>query len=320
MTPYGVGPEPTSPTSATLPNVTAPSLIQMKARGERIVMCTAYDYSGARLADLAGVDSILVGDSLGMTVLGHRSTIPVTLDDMVAATAAVTRATTRPLIVADLPFMTYHVSYEQGMAAAARLVQEGGAHAVKLEGATELTLRLVRGLTEAGIPVIGHLGLTPQSVNALGGYRVQGREATGAATLVAQACALAEAGVSAYVLECIPDALASHITQTCGVPTIGIGAGVGCDGEVQVFHDLLGLSSFTPRHARRYLNADELIVGALAEYAADVRSGAFPTAAQSTPMDPTALAQALATLGEAAAGAAGPAGAAGSADGGGVAC
>lgn len=296
MAPYGVGPEPTTPASATLPNVTAPSLTQMKARGDRIVMCTAYDYSGARLADLAGVDSILVGDSLGMTVLGHGSTIPVSLEDMIAATAAVTRATTRPLIVADLPFMTYHVSYERGMEAAARLVQEGGAEAVKLEGATELTLRLVRGLTEAGIPVIGHLGLTPQSVNALGGYRVQGREASGAAHLVSQAHALAEAGVAACVLECIPDALAAHITAMCTMPTIGIGAGPSCDGEVQVFHDLLGLSSFTPRHARRYLDGDRLMVAALTEYVADVRAGAFPGAEQSTPMDPAVLATALSAL------------------------
>ena len=297
MAPDRVGLTPSTP-PADRPRVTAPYLGQMKQRGERIVMVTAYDATSARLADASGVDCILVGDSLGMTVLGHGSTIPVTLDDMVSATAAVTRAASRPLIVADLPFMTYHASYEQGIESAARLAREGGAHAVKLEGATELTREIISGLVEAGVPVIGHLGLTPQSVNGLGGYRVQGREASGAALLIAQAHALAEAGVSAIVLECIPDALATHVTATCGVPTIGIGAGVGCDGEVQVLHDILGLSTFTPKHAKRYLDGDSLIVDALARYASDVREGAFPTALESTPAADALVADALALIEE----------------------
>lgn len=284
--------------AAKLPNVSAPSLAQMKTAGQRIVMCTAYDYPSARLADLAGVDSILVGDSLGMTVLGYPSTLPVTVDELVGATAAVTRATTRPLIVADLPFMSYQISYEDGMRAAARLVKEGGAEAVKVEGATPLTLEIISGLVGAGIPVIGHLGLTPQSVNAFGGYRVQGRQAIDAAVLVMDAQNLAAAGVSAIVLECIPTELAAHVTQDCGVPTIGIGAGPDCDGEVQVLHDLTGLGTFLPKHAKRYLDGADLITGALASYVAEVRDGAFPTAENSTPLGEGVLEEALDLIGE----------------------
>lgn len=284
--------------AAKLPNVSAPSLAQMKTAGQRIVMCTAYDYPSAHLADLAGVDSILVGDSVGMTVLGYSSTLPVTVDEMVAATAAVTRATTRPLIVADLPFMSYQISFEEGMRAAARLVKEGGAEAVKIEGATPLTLELISGLVGAGIPVIGHLGLTPQSVNAFGGYRVQGRQAIDAAVLIMDAENLAAAGVSAIVLECIPSELAAHVTSDCGVPTIGIGAGLECDGEVQVFHDLIGLGSFLPKHAKRYLDGADLVVKALANYAADVREGAFPEPANATPLGEGVLDEALSLIGD----------------------
>lgn len=281
-----------------MPNVTAPSLSHMKATGQRIVMCTAYDFSQARLADLAGVDSILIGDSVGMTTLGYSSTLPVTVDEMVAATASVTRATTRPLIVADLPFMSYQVSYEEGMRAAARLVKEGGAEAVKVEGATPLTLELISGLVGAGVPVIGHLGLTPQSVNAFGGYKVQARQAIDAAVLVMDAENLAAAGVSAIVLECIPDELAAYVTEHCGAPTIGIGAGPHCDGEVQVLHDLLGLGTFTPKHAKRYAEIGQAMVAALTEYVGEVRGGVFPTGSQTTPLAQGVLDEAIALIGE----------------------
>lgn len=262
--------------SQPLKKVTAVSLMKQKAAGQRIAACTAYDYHSARLLDAAGVDLILVGDSLGMTVLGYPSTIPVTLDDVVHATAAVTRATTRPFIVADMPFMTYHASYEDGMRNAARLVQEGGAEAVKLEGATELTLRLISGLNAAGVPVVAHLGLTPQSVNVLGGYAVQGKDAHDAAALMLQAQRVADAGACAVVLECIPAELAAAITDSSPIPTIGIGAGPNCDGEVQVIHDLLGYGTFRPRHAGRYFDAETAIGGALAAYVDEVKRGQFP--------------------------------------------
>ena len=281
-----------------MPNVSAPSLSQMKAAGQRIVMCTAYDFPSARLAELAGVDSILIGDSVGMTVLGYSSTLPVTIDEMVAATAAVTRATTRPLIVADLPFMSYQISYEDGMRAAARLIKEGGAEAVKVEGATPLTLELISGLVGAGIPVIGHLGLTPQSVNAFGGYRVQGRQAIDAAVLIMDAENLAAAGVSAIVLECIPMELADYITEDCGVPTIGIGAGPGCDGEVQVFHDLIGLGTFLPKHAKRFVDGADLIAEALGRYVAEVRDSAFPNFENATSLGEGVLGEALDLIGD----------------------
>lgn len=278
------------------PRVTTTTLRAAKQAGHRIVMITAYDFSSARSVERAGVDAILVGDSLGMTVLGHDSTLPVTLDDMLGATAAVTRATSRVLVVADMPFMTYQVSHEEGMRNAGRLVAEAGAHAVKLEGATPTVLALVRGLSEAGVPVMGHVGLTPQSVNAMGGYRTQARDEEGATKLVADCLALQDAGAFAIVLECIPSELAIRVSEMLAVPTIGIGAGVGCDGEVQVFHDLLGLGDFLPRHAKRYANLGSAVVDAVSAYASDVRERRFPGEAQTTHVDAEVVAHAVSAV------------------------
>ena len=280
----------TAPASPT-PRVTAPSLRAMKEAGRPIVMLTAYDFHGARLVEAAGVDAVLVGDSLGMTVLGHGSTLPVTMDDMVRATAAVSRACTRALVIADMPFMSYAADYAEGMRNAGRLVAEGGAAAVKVENASAATLDLVAGLTDAGIPVMGHVGLTPQSVNTLGGYRTQGKDVASATLAIADALALEEAGAFAVVLECVPAELAERISSLLTVPTIGIGAGGGCDGQVQVFHDILGLGDFVPKHAKRYADLGAAIATAVAAYADDVRDGAFPGEEQSTHSAPEVLAE-----------------------------
>jgi len=263
----------------------------MKEAGRPIVMLTAYDFHGARLVEAAGVDAVLVGDSLGMTVLGHGSTLPVTMDDMVRATAAVSRACTRALVIADMPFMSYAADYAEGMRNAGRLVAEGGAAAVKVENASAATLDLVAGLTDAGIPVMGHVGLTPQSVNTLGGYRTQGKDVASATLAIADALALEEAGAFAVVLECVPAELAERISSLLTVPTIGIGAGGGCDGQVQVFHDILGLGDFVPKHAKRYADLGAAIATAVAAYADDVRDGAFPGEEQSTHSAPEVLAE-----------------------------
>lgn len=265
--------------------VTTASFRAMKAAGEPIVMVTAYDAPGARLAEAAGVDAVLVGDSLGMTVLGHSSTLPVTMDDMVRATAAVARATRRVLVVADMPFMSYQVSEEEALRNAGRLLAEAGAHAVKIEGGAGVA-PLVERLVDAGVPVMGHVGLTPQSVNVFGGYRVQARDVESAVTLVEDCLALEAAGAFAVVLELVPAEIAAMVTEELEVPTIGIGAGAACDGQVQVFHDLLGLGEFVPKHAKRYADLGAAITEALAAYAADVRSGAFPAEANLTHADP----------------------------------
>lgn len=280
----------TAPASPT-PRVTAPSLRALKEAGRPIVMLTAYEYHTARLVEAAGVDAILVGDSLGMTVLGHGSTLPVTMDDMVRATAAVSRACTRALVIADMPFMSYAADYAEGMRNAGRLVSEGGAHAVKVENASSATLDLVSGLTDAGIPVMGHVGLTPQSVNTLGGYRTQGKDVASATLAIADALALEEAGAFAVVLECIPAELAERISSLLTIPTIGIGAGAGCDGQVQVFHDLLGLGDFLPKHAKRYADLGRALTGAVAAYADDVRDRSFPGEEQSSHMADDVLAE-----------------------------
>lgn len=259
-----------------------------KAAGTRIAMVTAYDVSAARLVDAAGVDAILVGDSLGMTVLGHPSTLQVTMDDMLRATAAVVRGTQRALVVADLPFMSYQASVADALRNAGALMA-AGAGAVKLEGGVAVA-DTVRALVQAGIPVMGHVGLTPQSVNQLGGYRVQGKDAAAALALVADCHALEDAGAFSVVLECIPGELAALVTSELAIPTIGIGAGAGCDGEVQVFHDLLGLGGdFTPRHAKRYAELGAVVTAAVSAYAADVRDGAFPGEEQTTHLEPTVL-------------------------------
>jgi len=256
--------------------VRVPDLAARKQRGEKIAMLTAYDYTMARLLDRAGIDVLLVGDSLGMVMLGHETTLPVTLDAMIHHTRAVSRGTQRALLIADMPFLTYQVSVEEAMRNAARLIQEGGAHAVKLEGggaAIEATARLV----EAGIPVMGHLGLLPQSVHQLGGFRQQARDETDAAQLLADAQALAEAGAFAVVLESIPAAVAAKVTEELDVPTIGIGAGPYCDGQVLVSYDMLGLSQdAVPSFVRRYAELGEETVAAAREYTEDVRAGRFP--------------------------------------------
>lgn len=250
---------------------------RMRSEGTPIPMITAYDYPSARLADEAGFPLILVGDSLGQVVLGYDSTIPVTLDDMVNATAAVSRGATSALVVADMPFMTFQTGPRDALLNAGRLLGEGGASAVKLEGGRAIA-DTAGALGDAGIAVMGHIGLTPQSVHKLGGFRVQGRSESAATTLTEDALALEDAGAFAIVLELIPDELAAAITERLSVPTIGIGAGPHCSGQVQVWHDMLGLSiRFTPKHARQYADLAAAIRSALAEYVEDVRSGSFLT-------------------------------------------
>ncbi|HEY7068147.1 MAG TPA: 3-methyl-2-oxobutanoate hydroxymethyltransferase [Chloroflexota bacterium] len=269
--------------------MTPGQLRQMKERGEKIAMLTAYDYPTARMIDEAGVPTILVGDTLGMVVLGYDSTIPVRLEDIIRHTGAVVRGAKRALVVADLPFMTYRVSVEEGLRNAARLVQEGGAQAVKLEGGRPVA-ELVRRLVDAGIPVVGHLGFTPQSVLQFGGARVQGRAREAAANMLADALALEEAGAFALVLELVPTPLAGLLSRRLAIPTIGIGAGPECDGQVQVISDILGLyPDFLPRHAKLYAHVADTIKTVAGEYLADVQAGSFPTAAQSAAMDPQLL-------------------------------
>ncbi len=269
--------------------VTIRDIAEMKARGERIPMLTAYDYPTARLADEAGVPMILVGDSLGMVVLGYDSTIPVTMEDMVHHVKAVARGAKRSLIVGDLPFMSYQVDTSQALHNAGRLLQEGGAHAVKLEGG-ENVAETVGRIAECGIPVMGHVGLTPQSVNSFGGYRVQGKSKDDSARLIRDAIALQEAGAFAIVLELVPSALSGIITQRLSIPTIGIGAGLHCDGQVQVLHDMLGLyTDFVPKHSRQYSRLSEAMADAFNRYIADVKNGSFPGEEESFRMDESIL-------------------------------
>jgi len=264
--------------------MTLPELADRARRGERLVMVTAYDAPSARLADAAGVDLILVGDSAGTTVLGLSSTVPVTMDEMLVYTRAAARGTARALLVADMPFGSFQVSEETAVANAIRLVQQGGADAVKLEGAGR-TLTRISGIVEAGVPVMGHLGLTPQSATKLGGYRAQGRTAAAARRLVDEAVALERAGCFSIVLEAIPAIVARHITEAVTVPTIGIGAGPDCSGQVLVWHDLLGLSATPlPRFVRTYADLSAVIGDALSRFAADVREGRFPDDAHTYPM------------------------------------
>lgn len=256
--------------------VTTRTLSQMKKKGEPIAMLTAYDYPSAKLADAAGVDVILVGDSLGMVVLGYDSTVPVTLDDMTHHTKAVVRGAKRAMVVTDLPFLTAHLGKEEVLRAAGRLMQEGGAQGVKMEGG-EAIIDAVRACTAAGIPVMGHLGLTPQSVHLLGGYRVQGKDAEVARRILREARMLEEAGIFALVLECVPEELAQEITKEISVPTIGIGAGRHCDGQVLVYHDVLRMASdLQPSFVKAYADVGNQIVGAIRHYVEDVREGRFP--------------------------------------------
>ena len=261
----------------------------MKARGEKIPMVTAYDYTAARLADEAGFPMVLVGDSLGMVVLGYDSTIPVTMDDMLHHIKAVVRGAKRPLIVGDLPFMSYQIDASQALASAARLLQEGGAQAVKLEG-RERTAETVGRIVECGIPVMGHIGLTPQSVNSFGGYRVQGKGKEEACQLLRDAMALEGAGAFAVVLELVPAGLSEIITGRLSIPTIGIGAGPHCDGQIQVFHDMLGLyTDFVPKHARQYASLAQSIADAFQRYIVEVKEGSFPSDKESFQADPAVL-------------------------------
>jgi len=269
--------------------VTVNDVKNMKSRGEKIVMMTAYDYTSAKILDRAGIPIVLVGDSLGQVVLGYDSTIPVTMEDMVHHIRAVVRGMSRCHVVGDLPFMSYQVDQVDAMRNAGRLIKEGGAQSVKLEGGRRVA-EAVRRIVEAGIPVMGHIGLTPQSVHQLGGYKVQGKSAEHAKTLLEDAIALEESGVYAVVLESVPTPLAGLITERLTVPTIGIGAGEHCDGQVQVFHDLLGLyTDFVPKHTHRYANLAETIESAVTSYIADVQARRFPTEKQSYKMDADVL-------------------------------
>jgi len=252
-------------------------LHKLKADNQRIVMVTAYDYTMARLVDKAGVDMVLVGDSLGMVVQGFQDTLPVTLDQMVYHTRCVSRGLQQAHLVGDMPFMTYQVSPEQAMASAGRLVQEGKAQSVKLEGGERSAPAIAR-IVEAGIPVVGHVGLTPQSVHAMGGFKVQGRTEEEADRVVRDALAVAQAGAFCIVLEGVPMDVAAEITEKLAIPTIGIGAGPHCDGQVLVCNDILGMDlTFSPRFVKRYARLEEVITDAIGDYAKEVREGAFPT-------------------------------------------
>ena len=276
--------------------VSITDLKAMKKRGERIAMITAYDYPSARLVEEAGVPIILVGDSLGMVVLGYDSTVPVTMEEMLHHVKAVVRGTGKAHVVADMPFMSYQTGPEDALRNAGRLLKEGGAQSVKLEGGRHVA-ETVRALVQAGIPVMGHLGLTPQSVNQFGGYKVQGKTPAAAVKVVNDAVSLEQAGAYAVVLETIPAQLAQVITEKVSIPTIGIGAGPHCDGQVQVFHDMLGLfTDFVPKHAKRYAELGEAVKRAVSAYVSEVREGAFPTERESFFADESAFSE-LAQLG-----------------------
>ena len=269
--------------------VTTRDIISMKSRGEKIAMITAYDYTSAILADHADIPIVLVGDSLGMVVLGYGSTIPVTIDDILHHLKAVARGTQKSLVVGDLPFMSYQVDTSQALSNATRIIQEGGAHTVKLEGG-ESVAETVQRIVDCGIPVMGHIGLTPQSVNSFGGYRVRGKAKDEAGQLVRDAVALEQAGAYSVVLELVPTQLSKVISERLSIPTIGIGAGPFCDGQVQVLHDMLGLyTDFVPRHTRQYAHLAETIADALHHYKSDVQEGVFPTEKESSRMDESVL-------------------------------
>jgi len=271
--------------------ITINQIKEMKQKGDKITMLTAYDYSTARIVDEVGIPLILVGDSLGMVVLGYESTIPVTMDEMLHHTKAVVRGTTQAMVIGDMPFMTYHVSIEDALRNAARFIQEGGAQAVKLEGGVTVAGK-VRRIVECGIPVMGHIGLTPQSIHQFGGFKVQGKTPEAATRLLDDAEALEEAGAFSIVLETVPAPLAALITEKIGVPTIGIGAGIGCDGQVQVINDILGsFADFVPKHAKQYAKLTDIIRSAVTEYRNEVTAGSFPTEEQSFSMDESVLAE-----------------------------
>jgi len=271
--------------------VTITEIKEMKQKKENIPMLTAYDYVTAKMVDEAGVPLILVGDSLGMVMLGYESTIPVTMEEMIHHTKAVVRGARKALVIGDMPFMTYHISISDALHNAARFIQEGGAQAVKLEGG-EVVADTVRRLVGCGIPVMGHIGLTPQSIHQLGGFKVRGKGLEEARKLLNEARILEEAGAFAIVLECTPAPLSKLITQKLAIPTIGIGAGPDCDGQVQVISDLLGLyTEFVPKHAKQYARLAGEIKAAVSSYVSEVKSRSFPTAEQSYTMDESLVKQ-----------------------------
>ena len=256
---------------------TAATFAAAKAKSEKLSMLTAYDYSTAKLEDESGINGILVGDSLGNVVLGYEDTVSVTMEDMIHHGAAVARGAKNALVVVDMPFMSYEVTVEEAVRNAGRLMKEGRAGAVKLEGGVRVAEQIC-AIVKAGIPVMGHIGLTPQSINVFGGFKVQGKSEEAARALLADAKAVEEAGAFAVVIEAVPAALAQMITDAVSIPTIGIGAGAGCDGQILVYQDMLGMfSDFTPKFVKRYANVGEVMREAFANYAAEVASGAFPT-------------------------------------------
>ena len=271
--------------------ITINQIKEMKQRGEKITMLTAYDYSTAKIVDEAGIPLILVGDSLGMVVLGYESTIPVTMEEMLHHTKAVVRGTKQAMVIGDMPFMTYHVSVDDALYNAASFIQEGGAQAVKLEGGVTVAEKVSR-IVECGMPVMGHIGLTPQSIHQLGGFKIQGKTPEAAARLLEDAQSLEQAGAFAIVLETVPSQVAKIITAKISIPTIGIGAGMDCDGQVQVINDILGsFADFVPKHAKQYAKLTDIISKAVTEYHNEVKAGSFPTEKQSYSIDESQLAE-----------------------------
>lgn len=269
--------------------MTTASFQDAKRKGEKITMLTAYDYSMAKIIDEAGIDAVLVGDSLGMTMQGRESTLPVTLEEMLYHCRCVTRGVKRALVVGDMPFLTYHINTDEAVRNAGRFIQEGGVNAVKLEGGMTMA-PVVKAIVRAQIPVVGHIGLTPQSVNVFGGFKVQGKEEKRARELVDDALALEDAGVFSIVLEGVPEALAKLITEKVSVPTIGIGAGKFCDGQVLVVHDMLGMySDFTPKFVKQYARLNQTISESVAGYISDVKGQLFPEKKHTFTMDDSVL-------------------------------
>ena len=269
--------------------ITVNHIKEMKPNGEKITMLTAYDYNTARIVDETGITLILVGDSLGMVMLGYESTIPVTMEEMLHHTKAVVRGTKNAMVIGDMPFMTYHTSVADALRNATRFIQDARAQAVKLEGGTSVA-ETVKRIVECGIPVMGHIGLTPQAINQLGGFKAQGKTPEAAAKLLKDVKALEQAGAFAVVLEAIPSPLAKLITRTVSIPTIGIGAGPDCDGQVQVINDILGsFTELVPRHTKQYVKLSYIMSSAITEYFNDVKSGNFPTDKQSITIDESIL-------------------------------
>ena len=274
---------------------TVADIAKMRAEGRRIAMLTAYDYPTARIVDEAGIPLILVGDSLGMVMLGYEETVRVTMDEMLHHTKAVVRGTRRSLVIGDMPFMSYGITEQATLEHAARFISEGGAQAVKIEGGVR-SARTIETIARSGIPVMGHIGLTPQSVYGLGGHRVQGKTIESARRLLADAFAVQESGAFAVVLELVPAELAEAVTERLKIPTIGIGAGAGCSGQVQVITDILGLTyGFIPKHAKKYEDLGVRISDAVKAYASDVAQGSFPGPENSSSIDPDVLAEVLGT-------------------------